>query len=99
MAARQSCLQFEPAEAPVEREKAANLVLIREMEREPRQMNASKYIEDGALDARKAILPGEARRKAAKTVTSAFKHVPCTGGYAFRYFVVVRQAQTREECP
>ena len=56
--ARQSCLQFEPTEAPVEREKAANLVFIQEMEREPRQKKANKYIEDSVLDARKAILPG-----------------------------------------
>jgi hypothetical protein len=36
------CLQFEPTEAPVEREKAANLALIQKMEKEPRQKKARK---------------------------------------------------------
>ena len=55
MAARQSCLQFESAEVPVEREKATNLIFIQEMEREPRKKKANEHTEDGVLDARKAI--------------------------------------------
>ena len=48
-------LQFEPAEAPVEQEKAANLALIQRMEKEPRQKKAKKDTVDGVLNVRKAI--------------------------------------------
>jgi len=48
-------LQFEPAEAPVEREKAANLALIQKIEREPRQKKAKKDTRDDVLNVRKAI--------------------------------------------
>lgn len=47
-------MQFEPTEAPVEREKAANLVLIQRMEKEPRQKKA-KDTGDNVLNVRKAI--------------------------------------------
>lgn len=48
-------MQFEPTEAPVEREKAANLALIHKMEKEPRQNKAKKDTGDGVLNVRKAI--------------------------------------------
>ena len=48
-------LQFEPAEAPAEREKAANLALIQRMEKEPRQKKAKKDTADSVLNVRKAI--------------------------------------------
>lgn len=48
-------MQFEPAEAPVEREKAANLALIQKIEREPRQKKAKKDTRDDVLNVRKAI--------------------------------------------
>lgn len=48
-------MQFEPTEAPVEREKAANLALIQKMEKEPRQKKARKDTRDGVLNVRKAI--------------------------------------------
>ena len=48
-------MQFEPTEAPVEREKAANLALIQKMEREPRQKRTQKDTGDDVLNVRKAI--------------------------------------------
>lgn len=48
-------MQFEPTEAPVEREKAANLALIHKMEKEPRQKKAKKDTGDDVLNVRKAI--------------------------------------------
>jgi len=47
--------KFEPTEAPVEREKAANLALIQKMEKEPRQKKARKDAGDDVLNVRKAI--------------------------------------------
>jgi len=47
--------KFEPAEAPVEQEKAANLALIQRMEKEPRQKKAKKDTADSVLNVRKAI--------------------------------------------
>ena len=48
-------MQFEPIEAPVEREKAANLALIQKIEKEPRQKKAKKDAGDDVLNVRKAI--------------------------------------------
>jgi len=48
-------LQFEPTEAPVEREKAANIALIQKMEKEPRQKKAKKDTGDDVVNVRKAI--------------------------------------------
>lgn len=48
-------MQFEPAEVPVEREKAANLALIQKMEREPRQKKAKRDTRDDVLNVRKAV--------------------------------------------
>jgi len=50
-----SHLQFDPTEAPIEKEKAANLSLIQKMEREPRQKKAKKDTRDDVLNIRKAI--------------------------------------------
>ncbi|KAF9651750.1 RRS1-domain-containing protein [Thelephora ganbajun] len=47
--------KFEPAEVPVEREKAANLALIQKMEKEPRQKKVKKAAGDDILNVRKAI--------------------------------------------
>ena len=48
-------MQFEPTEAPVEKEKAANLSLIQKIEREPRQKKAKKDAGDDVLNVRQAI--------------------------------------------
>lgn len=47
--------KFEPAEAPVDQEKAANLALIQKMEKEPRQKKAKRDAADDVLNVRKAI--------------------------------------------
>jgi len=47
--------KFEPTEAPVEREKAANIALIQKIEKEPRQKKARGDGGDGVLNVRKAI--------------------------------------------
>jgi len=47
--------KFEPAEAPVEQEKAANLALIQRMEKEPRKKKTKKDTGDNVLNVRKAI--------------------------------------------
>ena len=48
-------MQFEPTEAPVDQEKAANLSLIQKMEKEPRQKKSRKDTGDSVLNVRKAI--------------------------------------------
>jgi len=47
--------KFEPTEAPIEREKAANIALIQKMEKEPRQKRTKKDAGDDVLNVRQAI--------------------------------------------